>query len=61
MLTDPVVATVLGVVVLGEALAPVAAVGVMMVLGGLVLQGLVLAREEPDLEEPAPSCRRVAP
>ncbi len=54
MLTDPVVATILGVVVLGEALAPVAAVGVLMVLGGLVLQGLVLAREEPDLEEPAP-------
>ena len=54
MLTDPVVATILGVVVLGETLAPVAAVGVLMVLGGLVMQGLVLAREEPDLEEPAP-------
>lgn len=54
MLTDPVVATILGVVVLGEALTPVAAVGVLMVLGGLVLQGLVIAREEPDLEEPAP-------
>ena len=54
MLTDPVVATILGVVVLGEAFAPVTAAGVAMILGGLVLQGLVLAREEPDLEEPAP-------
>ena len=33
MLTDPVVATVPGVIVLREALAPVAAVGVLMVLG----------------------------
>jgi drug/metabolite transporter, DME family len=54
MLTDPLVATILGVVVLGEVLAPVAAVGVVLVLAGLMLQGLVLAREEPELEEPAP-------
>ena len=54
MLTDPMVATLLGVVVLGEVLAPVAAVGVALVFAGLLLQGIVLAREEPGLEEPAP-------
>jgi DME family drug/metabolite transporter len=54
MLTDPLVATILGVVVLGEVLAPVAAAGVVLVLAGLLLQGVVLAREEPELEEPAP-------
>ena len=54
MLTDPLVATILGVVVLGEVLAPVAAAGVVLVLAGLMLQGIVLAREEPELEEPAP-------
>ena len=47
MLTDPVVATLLGVVVLGEALAPVAALGVALVFAGLLLQGMVLARDEP--------------
>ena len=54
MLTDPLVATVLGVVVLGEALAAVAAVGVVLVLAGLLLQGVVLARATPDGLEPAP-------
>ncbi len=54
MLTDPVVATLLGVIVLGEALAPVAALGVVMVLAGLVLQGVVVARTTPDDLEPAP-------
>ena len=54
MLTDPVVATVLGVVVLGEALSPVAGLGVVLVLAGLVLQGLVLARAAPGDLEPAP-------
>jgi drug/metabolite transporter, DME family len=54
MLTDPVVATLLGVVVLGEALTPVAAVGVALVLAGLVLQGIVIARAEPRDLEPAP-------
>lgn len=54
MLTDPLVATILGVVVLGEVLAPVAAVGAVLVFLGLLLQGIVLARETPDLEEPAP-------
>jgi drug/metabolite transporter, DME family len=54
MLTDPLVATLLGVLVLGESLAPIAGVGVVLVLAGLLLQGVVLAREEPGLEEPAP-------
>jgi len=54
MLTDPLVATILGVVILGEALAPLAAVGVVLVFTGLLLQGIVLARETPGLEEPAP-------
>jgi DME family drug/metabolite transporter len=54
MLADPVVATILGVLVLGETLAPISVIGVALVLAGLLLQGLVLARERPDLEEPAP-------
>ena len=54
MLTDPLVATVMGVVVLGERLAPVAAAGAVLVLAGLLLQGVVLAREAPGDEEPAP-------
>ena len=54
MLADPVVATVLGVVVLGESLTAVAAVGLVLVLAGLLLQGLVLAREDPQDLEPAP-------
>jgi DME family drug/metabolite transporter len=54
MLTDPVVATLLGVVVLGEALGPVAALGVALVLAGLVLQGIVVARTSPGDLEPAP-------
>lgn len=54
MLTDPHVATMLGVLVLGESLAPIAAVGAVLVLAGLLLQGAVLAREAPGQEEPAP-------
>jgi DME family drug/metabolite transporter len=54
MLTDPVVATLLGVVVLGEALSPFAALGVALVLAGIGLQGLVVARASPDDLEPAP-------
>ena len=54
MLTDPVVATMLGVLVLGEALTPVAALGVLLVLAGLVAQGVLEARSTPDAEEPVP-------
>lgn len=54
MLTDPVVATVLGIVVLGETITPVAVLGVVLVLAGIVLQGVVIARASPDELEPAP-------
>jgi DME family drug/metabolite transporter len=54
MLTDPVVATALGVLILGEALSPVAAIGVLLVLAGLVAQGVLEARSTPDAEEPVP-------
>jgi DME family drug/metabolite transporter len=54
MLADPVVATVLGVVVLGETLAPVAIAGVLLVLAGLLLQGLLVARADPREPEAVP-------
>jgi drug/metabolite transporter (DMT)-like permease len=54
MLADPVVATVLGVVVLGETLAPVSVVGVLIVLAGLLLQGILVARSGSDEPEPVP-------
>ena len=54
MLADPVVATILGVVVLGETLAPVAAVGMLLVLAGLLLQGVLVARAAPGEPEPVP-------
>jgi DME family drug/metabolite transporter len=54
MLADPVVATVLGVVVLGETLAPVSVAGVVLVLAGLLLQGVLVAREAPGEPEPVP-------
>lgn len=53
MLSDPLVATLLGVVVLGEVLSAVAWVGVVLVFAGLVLQGVVLARERPVAAVPA--------
>lgn len=51
-LSDPLVATVLGVVVLGEAIAPIAVVGIVLVFVGLALQGSAIARE-PELEREA--------
>jgi DME family drug/metabolite transporter len=54
MLTDPVVATLLGVVVLGERLSVIASVGVVLVLAGLLLQGIAIARANPESLEPAP-------
>lgn len=53
MLADPVVATILGVLVLGETLEPVAAVGMLLVLAGLLLQGVLVARA-PGEPEPMP-------
>jgi drug/metabolite transporter, DME family len=45
VLAEPVVATILGVVVLGESLAPLAWVGAGLVLSGLALQGAAAARD----------------
>jgi DME family drug/metabolite transporter len=44
VLAEPVVATVLGVVVLGESLEPLGWLGAAFVLAGLALQGVVSAR-----------------
>jgi DME family drug/metabolite transporter len=44
VLAEPVVATVLGVVVLGEHLAPLGWVGAVLVLAGLALQGVASTR-----------------
>jgi DME family drug/metabolite transporter len=57
MLTDPLVATLLGVAVLGETLDAVAWVGLLLVFAGLVLQGLSLARGQSGADErlPAPA------
>jgi DME family drug/metabolite transporter len=54
MLTDPVVATVLGVVVLGETLAAVEVIGVLVILTGLFLQGALASRRSPEESEPVP-------
>jgi drug/metabolite transporter, DME family len=54
MLADPVVATFLGMVVLGEALAPVSALGMVLVLAGVLLQGVLVAREGRPEPEPLP-------
>jgi DME family drug/metabolite transporter len=51
MLADPVVATILGVVVLGETLAAVSVAGVLLVLAGLLLQGFLVARARPGEPE----------
>ena len=56
MLTDPVVATLLGVLVLGEVLAPVAIAGVVLLLVGLFLQGALVARTAPGEPEAARCC-----
>ncbi len=53
MLTEPAVATILGIVVLGETLALAGFVGLVLVMAGLLLQGLSLARAKaPDLATP---------
>lgn len=52
MLTDPAVATILGVVVLGERLAVTGIVGLVLVITGLVMQGRSLARGGSSVEVP---------
>jgi DME family drug/metabolite transporter len=54
MLTDPVVATVLGVVVLGETLVAVEVIGLLVILTGLFLQGALASRRSPEESEPVP-------
>jgi DME family drug/metabolite transporter len=54
LLTDPLVATLLGVVVLNETLTPIASVGLLLVLVGLVLQGGALARDAGETPEAVP-------
>jgi drug/metabolite transporter, DME family len=54
MLADPVVATVLGVAVLGEVLAAQEVAGVVLLLAGLVLQAAIVAREAPADVESVP-------
>lgn len=49
MLADPLTATVLGVVVLHETMAPVGVLGLLLVMGGLVLQSV---SQRDDEEEP---------
>lgn len=53
VLAEPLVATLLGVALLGERLAPIGLVGAALVLGGLVLQGVRSARRS-RLQSPAP-------
>jgi DME family drug/metabolite transporter len=48
VLAEPLVATLLGVALLGERLAPVGLVGAALVLGGLVLQGVRSTRRTPE-------------
>ena len=52
MLTDPAVATILGVVVFGERLAWTGIVGICLVVVGLVLQGRFLTRGGSSVEIP---------
>lgn len=52
MLTDPAVATILGVVVLGERLALVGVLGLILVIIGLIMQGRAIARHGSDIEVP---------
>jgi DME family drug/metabolite transporter len=54
MLTDPVVATVLGVIVLGETLVTAEVLGVLVILTGLFLQGVLASRSAPEESEPVP-------
>lgn len=54
MLTDPLVATVLGVVVLSEGLDLAAGVGLVLVFGGLLAQAVLASKETPEHDEPVP-------
>jgi DME family drug/metabolite transporter len=57
VLAEPVVATLLGVLVLGERLGPVGWLGWLLVIAGLALQGVDSARRHvaPDLPPELPA------
>ena len=55
LLADPLTATVLGVLVLGESLTAVAWIGLVLVLVGLVLQARALRPEDASSPEPTPA------
>jgi len=55
LLADPLTATVLGVALLGETLTPLAVVGLVLVLAGLVLQAYSLRPEAVSPDEPVPA------
>jgi DME family drug/metabolite transporter len=55
LLADPLTATVLGVLVLGETLSPIAVVGLALVLLGLVLQAHALRPDDTGADEPVPA------
>jgi threonine/homoserine efflux transporter RhtA len=49
MLLDPVTATLLGILVLGEPIVPTAALGMVLVLAGLAIQAAVPRRRTPTI------------
>ena len=53
MLADPLTATVLGILVLHEGIAPIGILGLLLVMAGLVLQSVAQAGAEE--EDPAPA------
>jgi DME family drug/metabolite transporter len=55
LLADPVTATVLGVLVLGETVPALGVVGLVLVLAGLLLQGRALSSQRTDEPEPQPA------
>jgi drug/metabolite transporter, DME family len=55
MLAEPLTATVLGIVVLGERIGPVGLFGLVLVLVGLLLQGRALGTRAPKTPEPQPA------
>lgn len=55
LLADPMTATVLGVVVLGETIPALGVLGLLLVLAGLFLQGRALGAPPSDEPEPQPA------
>lgn len=55
MLAEPLTATVLGIAILGEQIDPLGVLGLVLVLGGLLLQGRSLGTRPADTPEPQPA------